>query len=66
MPERWPHTIPDPDGGEVTVDLGPEPGEVYLRTGPGGVFLNAGLLEQLAQALVAASHEAEGLVTSDG
>jgi hypothetical protein len=79
VPDGFPVTITDDDGGAVEIDLGVNPGEVYIRTSPGGVHLDAERREQLAQALVAAcwraghragygqgrDDEAEGLPVSD-
>jgi hypothetical protein len=60
MRERWPVTIADDDGEEVEVGPGTAaPATVYIRTSPGGVLLDADQRERLAQAIVAASHEAE-------
>jgi hypothetical protein len=60
MRERGPVTIADDDGETIEVDRGlPEVTTVYIRTSPGGVLLDADQRERLAQAIVAASHEAE-------
>jgi hypothetical protein len=65
VPDGFPVTITDDDGGEILVGFGQ--GAVYVRTSPGGVLLDAGQRERLAQAIVAASWET-GLVavSSDG
>lgn len=62
MSERWPVTIRD--GNHRHVRIGPgrfqgKPGTVWIRTGPQGVTLGPAQCEELAQALVAACHEAE-------
>jgi hypothetical protein len=68
MPDRWPVVITDDDGNMI--DIGTEhpfrAGTVLIWTSPDGVTLNAAQLEQFAQAIVAASHEIERQVSSDG
>jgi len=60
MADRWPVVITDDDGDTIEVDLGEtDPTEVYVKTSLVGVLLNADQRERLAQALVAASHEAD-------
>jgi len=65
MPDAWPVAITDDDGNRIRVDLdGFEPGKVYIRTSELGVSLDAARQEELAQALVAASHETARRVPS--
>jgi hypothetical protein len=60
MPSGFPVTITDDDGDAIEVDLGmTDPTEVYIRTSRDGVLFNAAQREELAQALVAACHEAD-------
>ena len=55
MSDGFPVTITDDYGGEILVGFGL--GAVYVRTSDDGVLLDAGQLERLAQAIVAASWE---------
>jgi hypothetical protein len=61
--DGFPVTITDDDGGEILVGFG-LPGAVYVRTSPGGVLLDAGQRERLAQAIVAASWETDRVAVS--
>jgi hypothetical protein len=71
MPE-FPVKILDGDGGWVLVEPGAfegAPEKVWIRTGPMGAALDAAGREELAQALVAACHEADrqaGAVSGHG
>jgi len=62
MPERWPVVITDSDGDWILVDPDyprGEPGRIFINTSPAGVALSAAQREELARAIVAASHEAD-------
>jgi len=68
MPDRWPVVITDGEGGKIVVSLNPvrAPGMVLLTTTARGVALDAAQREELAQALVAASHDADRQGAPDG
>ena len=55
MPDRWPVVITDGDGD--TIEVEPRGDRVRIETPGQPVDLDDGLLEELAHAIVAASHE---------
>jgi hypothetical protein len=63
VPE-WPVRIRTPEGDIVEVDF-TSSGRVYLFTSYQGAWLDAAKLEEVSQALTAASWAAEGRVTHD-